>query len=146
VGTGTFDAGHELVFHPIGVNSATQNVAAASALVMDLNPAAFAGYNLIRVDWASVLLEFDPTDLDAEAQLCFVYPLVPATIPFLSASAHIETAGVTLTWLPGVSTQLLLPFYNQSNIQVNLRGNSGGAHASTITGHVAISGAGVPWL
>jgi hypothetical protein len=145
ISEGRFDTGIQWIWRPAGIFHLGQNVAASQATIVTVALSTFGTW--VRVDWASVNIDFSVLDVTAMAQLVIDFD-DETYVPFLSVSAwidsniDIEVAGV------GVSTpvyplsrtkQTSLPFVLGRPVHIALRGQHGGLGDSTIAGTVALS-------
>lgn len=136
---GRFDTGTEWLWRPLGTFHWGQNVAAGQHTIVTVAPSTFG--NWVRVDYASVNLDFSPLDLTAMGQL--VLELADSTyVPFLSVTARVDSGVADVpTYGLAFSEQLSLPFVLGFAAHIAIRGQAGGLNDSTIAGTVSLSGA-----
>jgi hypothetical protein len=132
--TERFDSGHTLVFHRPEVWQLAQPIGHSVGVVYSHPPDALPG--LVRVDYASVLINFALLDLSAHAALYLRTDPAGPDIAFLGVCASTTGSNNGQMW----TAQLSLPFYCASeDFQIRLLGGSSGTASSAITGTVCIS-------
>jgi hypothetical protein len=139
-----FDTGHDLQWLPAGLYSVGLNIAAGPSLVCGF--ASTDGRLYVRVDWASVNLDFSVLDLQATAQLIYGTGAISTWIPFLSVSAHVMTTVADAPIIdPAVSAQLTQPIYSAAVGGIGIRGAGAALGDSTMSATVSLSMAyGIP--
>lgn len=129
-----FDAGRDQRWHALNTFDYNGSILAGERTLvsLDLSPSA-----IYRVDYASVVLQYEAGDGNAYAWLSVFDPLALTSGPFLSASSGVWTPATT--WPLAICAQLTLPFIitRAAEIRVNGHGQFGGA--SVINGTVSVS-------
>jgi hypothetical protein len=110
-----FDAGQSIAWHPMGFFQSGQNVSAAPSVLVNLDPGTGG---VIRIDWASLVLRFSVTDVEAHCEMSLVITGGVYTA-FLATSAGVGTGSVGNKI---AAAQLSLPFYVTQALPVAIRG------------------------
>jgi hypothetical protein len=132
-----FDSGHDFAWYPVGTFHHGQNVNAAQTTIATLGLTTMGLW--IRVDYASVNIDFSVLDVMAMGQLVMDFG-DEVYVPFLSIAAEITLYETEIPIYPFSKTaQLALPFIIAPGAHIALRGQSGGLGDSTIAGTVSLS-------
>jgi hypothetical protein len=151
MGTGDFDTGSVWKWFPLGVYSLSQAISAPRAPVIGVGPGTA---RMVRVDFASILLDYDGGDGNASGQLEISGDSPPPYYPFLNVAGYtpfyMETIDGIGTQIPSLMyqnkwlSQTSNPFYTAVPFTIWLVGESGLFAASTIAASVGLSDRGAP--
>lgn len=139
-----YDGGHSLRWVPQRTVSLEVNVGDPVASMVTLDAAAL-GY--IRIDYASLVLDYHVSDFNASGTMALYYPTSGFTVPFLAVAGLPITytaAGIALVSpyaAERVCEQLSNPFIVTDTVNVYLYGHGADGTSSNVGGTISFSAA-----